>query len=184
MSRPFRVRVAETVRRHIVVEDGVECGLDLLQILPCEEQTQILAEELERRGFTVTGDVARRTSENGVELEVSLEEQRVSIKKRRERDVEHTEARILASLTPEATEAQREEVRQQADRSIEGKREADRRALTAELERELGDLRAELDDISVKVTQEALRRKASRMGEVESISEDPETGSMTIRIRV
>ena len=23
MSRPFRVRVAETVRRHIVVEDGV-----------------------------------------------------------------------------------------------------------------------------------------------------------------
>lgn len=184
MSRPYRVRVAETVRRHVVVEDGVECGLDLLQILPCEEQTQILAEELSRRGFTVTGDVAGRTTDTGVVIEVSLEEQRVTIKKRREKNIVQTADRTLQSNTAEATEDHRAIVRQQAERLIEGQKEADRRALTAELEREIGDLRAELDEVAVKVTQEALRRKASRMGEVESISEDPETGSMTIRIRV
>lgn len=184
MSRPYRLRVAETVRRHVVVEDGLECGLDLLQIVPREEETQILEEELARRGFVIEAGTARREDASGVVAQIDLAARRVHVGKRAEREIERTETRIVSSDTAQVTEQQRAAVRRQAELSLEREREQERRALTAEIEAGLADLRAELDEIAVKVTQEALRRKAARMGEIESVTEDPESGSLTIRIRV
>lgn len=184
MSRPYRIRVAETVRQHVVVEDGVECGLDLLALLPPEEQRLLLAEELGGRGFEIDGDVARRASESGVVIEVDLTKNKVRVSKRSERDVERTVTRTFTSERSEVTKEQQQEVRARAEQEIAAERERDRRAATADIEHVLLDLREELDAITVKVTQEALRKKASRMGEVESIEEDPATGSLTIRVRV
>lgn len=184
MSRPYRLRIAETARRHVVVEDGVECALDLLQIVPREEETQILSEELARRGFVIETGRARREAASGVVVEIDLAARRVHVGKRSERTVEQTEVRVVASETAEVTDEQRAAVRRRAEAALDEERERERRAVTAELEAGLADLRAELDQISVKVTQEALRRKAARLGEIESVAEDPETGSLTIRIRV
>ena len=52
------------------------------------------------------------------------------------------------------------------------------------LEGKLGDLRKELDQISNRVTAEALKQKAASMGEVQEVSEDPESGSLTIRVKI
>jgi hypothetical protein len=185
VSRPYRIRVAETVRQHVVVEDGVECGLEILALLPPEEQTQLLAEELTGRGFEVDGGVARRTESDGVVVTVDLERARVRVGKTVEREVERTAQRTFSSETnTSATVDQVREVRAAAEREIERERERTRQEATADIEGRLGDLRAELDEIAVRVTQVALRKKASRMGEVESIEEDPATGSLTIRVRV
>lgn len=52
------------------------------------------------------------------------------------------------------------------------------------LEGKLRDLRAELDSIANRVTAEALKVRASQLGEIREITEDPETGSLTIKVRV
>jgi hypothetical protein len=185
VSRPYRIRVAETVRQHVVVEDGVECGLEILALLPPEEQSLILAEELAGRGFEVDGDVARRTQEDGVVVTVDLSRARVRVGKTVELDIEKRAERTFSSeVNARANESQIREVQALAEREIERERERTRREATADIEGQLGNLRAELDEIAVRVTQVALRKKASRMGEVESIEEDPATGSLTIRVRV
>jgi hypothetical protein len=185
VSRAYRIRVAETVRQHVVVEDGVECGLEILALLPPEEQSQLLAEELSRRGFEVLDGVAKRTESTGVVVSVDLERARVRVEKTIEREVEKTAQRTFTSeRNTEATEDHVREVRAAAEREIERERERTRQEATSDIEARLGDLRAELDEIAVRVTQGALRKKASRRGEVESVVEDPATGSLTIRVRV
>jgi FtsH ternary system domain X5 len=56
--------------------------------------------------------------------------------------------------------------------------------VTDRLERELGDLRRELDEIVNRVTAEALKRKAASMGSIKQLTEDPEVGSLTIVVEV
>ena len=55
---------------------------------------------------------------------------------------------------------------------------------TQELEEKLCDLQPELSDVVNKVTREALKQKARQLGSVKEVSEDEETGSLTIKIEV
>src|SRR5207253_7952305 len=52
------------------------------------------------------------------------------------------------------------------------------------LEAKLRDLRTELDQVVNRVTAEALKRKAAQLGRIKELSEDPETGSLTIVLEV
>ena len=52
------------------------------------------------------------------------------------------------------------------------------------LEGALVDLRGELDRVVNRVTAEALKRKASRLGQIKEMTEDPEAGSLTIVLEV
>jgi hypothetical protein len=56
--------------------------------------------------------------------------------------------------------------------------------LTDKLEAQLGEVRKELDQVANKVTAEALKVKAKQMGQVKEITEDPESGSLTIVVEV
>ena len=51
MSRAYRIRVSETVRRVLRATDHVSTQLELLEILPREQMADLLADELERHGF-------------------------------------------------------------------------------------------------------------------------------------
>ncbi len=184
MSKAYQIRVQETVRRHVVVSDGVETRLDLLDLLPAPEQNAMLGAELEKKGFRVEGDRAVRTEEDGVEIVVDLSTRKVWVGKHTERDVERVVDRIVLSATEKLTEKTRAAVVEAATSDIEITRRKEQRDLTASIERRLGDLRAELDAIVVAVTQQALKKKAAQIGEIESIEQDEETGSMTIRVRV
>ena len=55
---------------------------------------------------------------------------------------------------------------------------------TEQLEGALADVRKELNDAVNAVTREALKRKAAQMGEIKEMSEDPEAGSLTIKVEV
>ncbi|NUP06346.1 MAG: hypothetical protein HOW73_09845 [Polyangiaceae bacterium] len=184
MSKPYVIRISETVRRHVVVEDGVEARLDLLEILPRDDMSALLEAELERRGFVVAEGNATRDDAEDIGVRIDVAARRVHVGIRKEDEVALTLDRSIRSEHREATDDDRAQVVAEAEVLVEREREARRRDATQMLERKLGDLRAELDEVVVKVTQEALRRRAGQIGEIQSIEEDAATGSMTIRVRV
>src|SRR4051794_16140956 len=52
MSRAYRIRVSESVTKVLRAHDSVSTQLEVLEILPREQMAGLLAEELQRRGFT------------------------------------------------------------------------------------------------------------------------------------
>ena len=60
MSRAYRIRVQESLRRVIAAADHVSTQLDLLEILPAAQMAELLAQELERGGFHKKGAVLVR----------------------------------------------------------------------------------------------------------------------------
>ncbi len=57
-------------------------------------------------------------------------------------------------------------------------------AATDKLENELRDVQPELNEVVNRVTAEALKQKAAQMGQIKEISEDAESGSLTIKVEV
>src|SRR5579864_1322872 len=51
MSRAYKVKVKEALARDVRVQDDIEAQLEILEILPPEQMSEMLAQELERRGF-------------------------------------------------------------------------------------------------------------------------------------
>lgn len=185
MSRAYRISVSESVRRHVRVEDGVCTSLELLEILPKESMADLLAKELEGRGFKRDGDKAVRTEEDGVQIEVDLEDGSIKVKLAQEADLESQVERSqnVNQVTDQAKEALRKSAQHAAEREVDDKKERLRSQVTAKLEKRLADLQQEIDQVTHRVTAEALKVRASQLGEIEEITEDPQSGSMTIKVR-
>src|SRR5580704_1148777 len=69
MSRAYRIKVRENLRRVLRASDHVRTELELLEILPPEQMAELLAEELQRRGFEKQGQSLIR-NEKGVQIRV------------------------------------------------------------------------------------------------------------------
>ncbi|MFO0550767.1 MAG: hypothetical protein U0271_20405 [Polyangiaceae bacterium] len=187
MSRPYILRVSESIRRHFRVGDGVDTCIDLLGVLPPDELARLLSTELAARGFAppAEGSTAwTRTEPNGVTITVEPETRAVRIAKEREHDAEENISVEVRSYSPAGAEAERKHIIKRAESRLEADAERQRAEISSELEQTLRDHSLELDAIAVKVTQEALKIRASRLGDVVSVHEDTSTGSMTIRVRV
>ena len=188
MSRAYRIRISESLRRHIEVGDGIQSTLEILDILPPEQTAALLERELEAAGFTQREDGQWvRTDEDGVEVRVNAADSTVTVTASADEQVDLTREKVVtawAENDANTRERGRESLAGELEREA-SEREKDLQAeVTKELEGKLGDLRHELDQISNRVTAEALKQKAASMGEVQEISEDPETGSLTIRVKV
>ena len=190
MSRAYRISVSESVHRHIRVADGIRTQLELLDVLGGQAMCELLAEELAGRGFARQGEQMVRTDEDGVEIAIGVEGDNaghVTVRLAREKDVE-----ILAERSKRAYEEnadrERERLKKQVAKDLERREQDEEQKLSAEvteiLERKLRDVRAELASISHRVTAAALKVRAGQLGEIREISEDPETGSLTIKVRV
>ena len=188
MSRAYRIRISESLRRHIKVDDGIQSTLEILDVLP-PEQTQVLLErELEAAGFEQDEDgMWQRIDEDGVIVRIDAKESTVTISAAADEEVDISRERVVSAWA-ENDARTREQGRKRLNAELEqevGEREKDLQAeVTKRLEGKLGDLRRELDGISNRVTAEALKQKAASMGEVQEVSEDPETGSLTIRVKI
>jgi negative regulator of genetic competence, sporulation and motility len=188
MSRAYRISVSESLNRVVQAEDGVCSKLELLPILSQEELGGLLTEELARRGFTQQGPVALRTEPDGVRVAIDVQTGDVSVTLAEQQAVE-LKAQGEEILTAEQGEAHaREKARAQARARLEERatdaQERLREDLTRRLEARLRDLKQELDGVTNRVTAEALKVRARQLGTVEEISEDPATGSLTIKVRV
>lgn len=188
MSRAYRIRIAETLRRHIEVADGLQSRLEILEVLPREQTAEILKAELAKRGFEEAEDGQwSRTDEDGVVVRVEPIEGTVTVTAGTDEHIHIAREREVTAWA-ENDKASRDRGKAALAAELEGEVEAREKELQAEvtemLEGKLGDLRRELDQVSNKVTAEALKRKAASMGEIQEVSEDPESGSLTIRVKL
>jgi hypothetical protein len=188
MSRAYRVRVRETLRRVIRAEDHVGTMLELLEILPPEAMADLLRRELIGRGFVAEGESLVRRGD-GVTVAVDPASGSVTVRAEASEDVEleasgegvaYEELRRKRELE----EQLREEARVDLERKAGQKADELRRGATDRLEAELLGLRAELDGVVNRVTAEALKRKAAQIGQIKEMTEDPRSGSLTIVLEV
>jgi hypothetical protein len=179
--------VKGSVHRVVHVEVGVCTTLELLPVLPRERLGEILSAELERRGFTQDNGVARRTEEDGVVIEVDVKTGTVSVKAEAAAEVaiekERTE-RVYEETIESGTRSAQERVDREVAREVAAAEDKAKADVAAKLEKRLGDLRRELDSVTSRVTAEALKEKARKLGEIEEMHEDAETGELTIKVRL
>jgi len=187
VSRAYRVTVKGSVHRVVHVEDGVSTTLELLPVLPRETMGRILTEALRERGFDVSSPVARRVEEGGVTLEVDTRTGAVSLRAEASSKIdvekERTE-RVYEEALEAGTRAARARVEKEADDAASLAEKDAQRQVREVLERRLGDVRAELDAIATTVAAEALKTKARTLGEIEELTENAETGELTIKVRL
>ena len=189
MSRSYRLKVRETLRKVIRAEDHVSSQLELLEILPGDQMAELLAKELISRGFKRQGESVVR-EEKGMTVTVELETGTVTIAATGEHKVELTteqEGRYYDE-TPGGKKAAEKQLREQLAKGMEKdaarQRELLQKQVTDRLEGELADVKRELDQAVNRATAAALKLKASQMGQIKEMSEDPQTGSLTLVVEV
>lgn len=186
MSRAIQVRVSESIVRTIHVEDGVAAPLEMLPILPPAQMAELLAQELEGLGFVRDGSTCKRTEPDGTEVTIDLEAATVAVKLGAGAVVDESiERSVQVGIEREAeTEARlRETAIAELDGRLADRTEALRRAVTAQLEAKVAELKRELDGAIGRATIAALTEKASQLGQIESTHQD-EAGNVTIRVRL
>jgi hypothetical protein len=189
MSRSYRVSVRECQDRTIRAEDHVSTRLEILEVLPPEQMAGLLADELERRGFQRDGTRLIR-NQNGVTVTVETTTGTVTVaaevSEQATIQAERSD-RAYDDVGPHA-KVVRENLKKQVEKDIENKVGEKTASLqtkvTDRLEGELSDVRQELDQAVNRVTAEALKRKAARMGQIKEMTEDPQAGSLTIVVEV
>lgn len=187
MSRVYTIKVAERVRRVVHLEDSVKTKLELLDVLPPEGMSGVLARELERRGFTIEDGKAVRIEDDGIVIEVDLESAEVTVGLARETEIEKDDISRGRSTAPRDKKLEKklkDQLRDRLEDEVDREREEQQDELTKQLEQALADIQAELDQIGNRVTADALKEKAASMGEVTSVEEDEQTGSVTIKVKV
>jgi hypothetical protein len=78
----------------------------------------------------------------------------------------------------------KEQLKQDLDKKFEQEQSRLQNEATERLEKHLQKIQPEISEIVNKVTRDALKQKAQQMGTVKEISEDAETGSLTIKLEV
>jgi hypothetical protein len=189
MSRAYRIRVRESLARVVRGRDQVATELELLEILPRQQMAELLGQQLAERGYRRDGRTAIR-DHDGIRVEVELDTGAVRVRAESSREVNlegEKEGRAFDDMGPHAGKVARN-LRQALREDLEKKAEEHAGRLQTEvtdrLERELIDLRQELNQAVNRATAEALKRKAAQLGQIRQITEDAEAGSLTIVLEV
>jgi hypothetical protein len=169
------------------IDDGVQTRLELLAVLPSGEMAELLAAELLPLGFERDGKIMRRTGSDGVAVEIDLETGTVTARLGAEAEVS---ADVTLSTNADRNDPSPDRARLEAQvgEALERELDSEARRISGEvaekLERSLRDLRAELDPATNRATAEALKRRAAQLGQIKEVSENPETGELTIVVEV
>ena len=189
MSRSYRIRVRQTLRRVIRASDHVSSQLELPEILPPEQMAELLARELTSRGFRRQGQQVVR-KQKGVTIAVDLDSGTITVSAQTQQKVDlslEREGRAYVDSGPGAQQV-KGQLRDALQASLEkeaGQQQTQlQKQVTDQLEAALGDLKQELDQAVNRATAAALKLKASQMGQIKALTEDPASGSLTIVVEV
>ena len=190
MSRAYRISVKESQTQRIHGSDHVQTQLELLEILPAEAMAELLRTVLAQRGFQPGEDGTLTREQGNVRVVVDPCDGTVTVTSEREESIT-VESRQDATLFDDVGPSEaslREQLRQRLQQEIHQKSALEAQRLQTEaseqLESELDELQPELAQIVNQVTREALKQKAAQLGTIKEISEDPETGNLTIKLDV
>ena len=190
MSRAYKIKVTERARHVLRASDHVSTHLELLGILPTERMAELLARELQERGFKRNGAKLTRRESDGVVVEVDPLSATVTVKVETKQAVTLEGERQGWSGAPagQLQEREKENLRKQLLQDLQRQADAQKtqlqKKLTDQLEGHLLDLRKELDQAVNRVTAGALKEKAAQIGQIKELSEDAQTGSLTIVLEV
>lgn len=190
MSRAYRIKVSESLSKVIRASDHVSTQLELLAILPCDEMAEILAAELEAQGFERTEDgLVRRSGDVTVAVDALSGTVTVTSETAQDLELKSTQQGYVyqeQSKTGrrEAHDRLREKAQTEMEEQSDAKTAELQKQVTDQLEAELVDVQSELGQAVNRATAEALKRKASRIGQIKEMTEDPESGSVTIVLEV
>ncbi|MGI9472967.1 MAG: hypothetical protein ACR2NZ_15610 [Rubripirellula sp.] len=189
MSRAYRIRVSETLREVVRAEDHVRSQLEMLDILPSDQMADLLSAELVKRGFERVGDTAVRV-DDGTKVVVDLKESTVTVSRETSKEVKVSEQRTgtawddMGPSEKETKERLQKELVSDLKEDVQERQRELQQEVTDQLESQLSDLRLELDQAVNRATAEALKQKAAQIGQIKEVTEDPESGSMTIVVEV
>lgn len=189
MSRAYRIRVRESLKRILRARDHVSTQLEILEILPPEQMAALLGAELERRGFHRQGAQLVR-QQNGVSVSVDAATGTVTVQADVSQEVKvqgEREGQAYTDVGPAAEQVKdllRKELLNELERQADLQEAKLQTQATDKLEAQLGDLRKELDQSVNRVTAEALKQKAAQIGQIKEMTEDPQSGSLTIVLEV
>jgi hypothetical protein len=185
-SRPYRITVKETLRKILVAEDSVQTTMDLLPILPPEQTSAILVRVLKEHGFSEEDGQLVRSS-GGVITEIDPGTGQVTVSAGSSEEFDESKEGDLPACPPCAERA-KESLREGLLEKLANEADERKRDLQTEvsdrLEEALGELGCELERVANQVTSSALKRKAAELGEIKHITQDTETGAMTIVVEV
>jgi FtsH ternary system domain X5 len=189
MSRAYRIRVRESLNRSLQAEDRISTQLELLEVLPAEQMGELLARELEGQGFRKEGAVMVR-DRDGVTTTVDPLTGTVTVEAKAGEQVTlegQREGTAFDDVGPGQKRVQ-EELRQQLQSDLEKQARQEQARLQAQatgrLEGHLCDLEPELNQAVNRATAAALKQKAAQIGRIKEMTEDPQTGSLTIKLEV
>lgn len=189
MSRAYRIKVSETVHRVIRAEDHVSSQLEILEILPADQMSDLMAAELVKQGFERQGNTVVRQQDD-ITVSIDLETGTVTVRAESSQEVEVKGEKKGYAYDDEGPnhhsveKALREELRKSLEQDAEQQTGKLQKEVTDRLESELGELRSELDQAVNRATAEALKQKAARIGQIKEMTDDPESGSLTIVVEV
>lgn len=193
MSRAYRIEVKEALEIKVAAHDRVESTISMLGLLPPEGMAKLLTEELMAEGFEAHDcHLEKKTkAADGTDLVVSVEplSGRVVVETAAQREKTFRGSRSGIVLDDEKL-AREEQKRLQSlvfeDRRTEEGRERAKaqKAATNLLEESLPALREVIDRAVHRTSVRALREKASQMGQIRSVDEDPAGKRMTIVLEV
>jgi hypothetical protein len=189
MSRAYRIYVADSTHRVLRAGDCVSTHLEILEVLPPEQMSELLASELGGRGYQRSGTILVRHLD-GVTVTVDVATSSVTVAAEDSQRVHLTSERDAHAEDDAVAEARqtREKLRRSVQSDLDKKAAAGEAAMQTEvtdrLEAKLCDLRQELDQVSNRVTAAALKIKAAQLGQIKEITEDAQTGSLTIVLEV
>lgn len=194
MSRAYRirqpVRVQDTLKRDLSASDEICTCLEMLEILPPDQMAALLKEALRARGFEdEDGTMVRRDGDVTIRVDPASAEVTIEVKGCEE--VELSAAKSASVFVDEGkahadavAAGLRDAIRKELEQRAEDRSESLQRKVSAELEAQLGDISRELDQVVNEVTRAALKRKAASLGEIKEMAEDPQSGSLTIKVEV
>lgn len=190
MSRAYKITVKESDTRHLKAGDEICTQLEILEILPPEDMATLLREELKKRGYQEQPDGTLKRQDGDVTVTVDPCSGEVSVKAETEETI-NQEARRDATgfndIGPNESSL-RDRVKDQLKHDLDKKFEHEQSRLqnkaTAQLEKHLTELQPEISEVVNQVTRDALKQKAQQLGTVKEISEDAESGSLTIKVEV
>jgi len=190
MSRAYRITVKESDTRHLKAGDEIATQLEILEILPPEDMATLLREELKTRGFGEQDDGTLTREDGQVTVTVDPCSGEVSVKAHAAATVNQEAKREASGFNDigPSESSLRDRVREQLKHDLDKKFDQEQSRLqtraTEELEKHLQKIQPEISAIVNKVTRDALKEKAKQLGTVTEISEDAETGSLTIKLEV
>jgi hypothetical protein len=189
MSRAYRIRVKESISQDLAASDEVCSDLEILEILPGDQMADLLEGALKGRGFKEQdGKLVRQ--QDGVTVTVDPKSGEVGVKAEKSEKVElesEKEGWGYDDVGPHAKTIKKQ-LSDQAKADLERRAEKQKERLqgeaTEKLEGVMDDVRKELNDAVNSVTREALKRKAAQLGQIKEMTEDPQAGSLTIKVEV